>query len=175
MLLACARDVRAQAQSTASGPGSFVTAGVGVSAYQADYGQHILAGGWVFVDVHPTWRYGLEAEARVLNKHTDEDVTESMYLVGPHVYVRPGRIRPYAKFLIGAGKITLPFKYAEGTFLAYAPGVGVDYMVSDRLSLRLLDVEYQGWPQFTFGNLHPYGVSAGISFRLNGLQRFPKR
>lgn len=172
---ACAREVCAQAQATASGPGAYVAAGVAVSAYQADYGQRWLGGGTAFVDAHPTWRYGVEGEARVLRFHTSEDVTESMYMVGPHVYVLPGKLRPYAKFLIGAGKINLPFNYAQGAFLAYAPGAGVDYLVSDRFSVRLIDVEYQGWPQFTYGNLHPYGVSAGIVFRVNGLRIFPKR
>jgi opacity protein-like surface antigen len=86
-----------------------------------------------------------------------------------------GRLRPYAKLLVGLGKINLPFNYGQGTFFAYAPGAGVDYTLSDRISLRLVDFEYQEWPQFTFGNLHPYGVSAGIVIRINGLNRFPRR
>jgi hypothetical protein len=174
-LAACARSVHAQAQPTASGPGTFVSAGVGYSAYQADYGQRVIDGAMVFVDVHPTWRYGVEGEARLLNMRTSEDVTESTYMVGPHVFLMQGRLRPYAKLLVGLGKINLPFNYGQGTFFAYAPGAGVDYTVSDRISLRLVDFEYQEWPQFTFGNLHPYGVSAGIVIRINGLNRFPRR
>jgi hypothetical protein len=175
VLAAGTRHMRSQALPTATGPGTYISAGVGASAYQADYGQHILGGGMAFVDVYPTVRYGLEAEARLLRFHSAEDVTESMYLVGPHIYVLTGRLRPYAKFLIGAGKINFPLHYATGTYLAYAPGAGVDYVLSDRFSLRLIDVEYQGWPDFTFGNLHPYGVSAGIAFRLNGIPRFPHK
>jgi opacity protein-like surface antigen len=172
---ACTRSVRAQAQPTASGPGSYVSAGFGYSAYQVDYGQRVLGGVMVFVDVHPTWRYGVEGEARLLRMNASEDVTESTYLVGPHIFLRQGRLRPYAKLLVGLGKINLPFNYAQGTFFAYAPGAGVDYTLSDRISLRLIDAEYQEWPQFTFGNLHPYGVSAGIVIRINGLNRFPRR
>ena len=48
-----------------------------------------------------------------------------------------------------------------------APGGGLDYwMKNDRVSVRVVDFEYQIWPQFTFGTLHPYGVSAGISLHI---------
>jgi opacity protein-like surface antigen len=171
---ACSRNVCAQATPAASGPGSYVSAGVGFSSYQADYGQRWIDGGVAFVDVHPTWRYGIEGEARMLNYHTAEGVKESAYLVGPIIYLRPHRFRPYAKFLIGAGKIDFPFGYGQGTFLAYAPGAGIDYILSDRISVRAIDLEYQQWPQFTFGALHPYGVSAGIVIRLTKLSRYPR-
>jgi hypothetical protein len=145
-----------------------------LSAFQADYGQRVLGGGVVFADLNPTWRIGLEGEARYLRFHTSEDVTETNYLAGPRVILKPGRLRPYVKFLIGAGKITLPFHYAQGTFLSYAPGAGADYLLNDRLTVRLIDIEYQVWPGFSsYGQLHPYGVSAGISFRLNPVEHTP--
>jgi len=164
----------AQAQPPASGPGSFISVGGGVSAYQADYGKRVLGGFVAYVDMHPEWRYGIEGEARFLRYHTDQDVTEQTYLVGPKVYALRGNLRPYGKFLIGAGKIVLPFNYAQGTFLTYAPGAGIDYLVTDRISLRVIDFEYQQWPQFTFGALHPYGLSAGVNFRLNRVERYPR-
>jgi hypothetical protein len=167
---------RAQALPTASGPGSYVSAGVGLSAYQEDYGQRIIGGGELYVDVHPTWRYGIEAEARYLRLHTDENVTQTSYLVGPHIYVcHCGRFRPYGKFLIGEGEIEFPFGLAHGSYLAYAPGGGLDVRISDYFSVRAVDVEYQSWPSFTYGNLHPYGVSAGINLRLNPMRKFPKK
>jgi hypothetical protein len=175
ILCAGSRVACAQAQATASGPGSYVSAGGGYSAYQVDYGQRILGGGFVFVDVHPTWRYGLEGEARFLRMHSDEGVTQTTYLGGAHVYLRPQAFRPYVKFLVGLGKMNFPFGYAQGSYLALAPGAGVDYLIGDRITVRAIDFEYQDWPQFTFGTLHPYGVSAGISIRLNPLRRFPKR
>jgi hypothetical protein len=165
----------AQAQATASGPGSYVAVGGGVSALQADYGKRVLGGGFAFVDVHPHWRYGLEGEARYLRLHTDENVTETTYIGGAHVYLRPQAFRPYVKFLAGVGRLNFPFGYAYGTYLVLAPGAGIDYMITDRLSVRAIDFEYQDWPQFSYGALHPYGVSVGVSFRVNGLNRFPKR
>jgi hypothetical protein len=166
---------RAQNIPTAIGPGSYVAVGGEITAFQADYGQRVLGGGVLFVDVNPTWRIGFEGEARYLRFNNFEDVTESNYLVGPRVMLKPGPFRPYVKFLVGAGKITLPFHYAEGTFLAYAPGAGLDYLVNDRVTVRVIDVEYQFWPDFaSYGELRPYGVSAGISFRLNPVEHIPK-
>ena len=166
----------AQALPTASGPGSYISVGVGVSAYQADYGQRVLGGGEFFLDVHPTWRYGIEAEARLLRYHTDEQVTQTSYLAGPQIYVcHCGKLRPYGKFLIGEGELEFPFRYAHGSYLAYAPGGGLDIRISDYLSVRAIDFEYQSWPSFTYGNLHPYGISAGLNLRLNPMRKLPRR
>jgi hypothetical protein len=166
--------VDAQNIPTAKGPGTYVAIGGELSAFQDDYGQRKLGGGVLFGDLNPTWRIGLEGEARYLRFHTSEDLTEANYLAGPRVMLRPGPLRPYVKFLIGAGKITLPFHYAQGTFLCYAPGAGADYLLNDRVTIRLIDFEYQMWPDFSsYGELRPYGVSAGISFRLNPVGHIP--
>jgi hypothetical protein len=174
-LVACGSSVaNAQAQATASGPGSNIIAGGGFSGLQADYGKRVLGGGFFFVDVHPSWRYGLEGEGRYLRLHTDENVTETTYIGGAHVYLRPQAFRPYVKFLAGVGRLNFPFGYAKGTYLVLAPGAGIDYLVTDRIAIRAIDFEYQDWPQFTYGALHPYGVSVGVSFRINKLDRFPR-
>lgn len=166
----------AQALAAASGPGSYIAVGAGLSGFNSDYGKQKLAGALVIVDAQPHWRVGFEGEARFLNLHNRQQLTETTYLGGLRVELlpRPGRWNPYAKFLAGAGEITLPYGYAHGSFLTYAPGAGVDLALSDRLSLRLVDVEYQRWPQFTYGSLKPYGVSTAIMFRLNGVAHFPK-
>ena len=166
---------RAQAVATASGPGSDVTVGGGVAAFQADYGQRDIGGGFAWADVNPQWRVGLEGEARYLRYHAAEDVTESNYLGGVRVaLLRPRRWQPYGKFLAGMGRISLPFGYAHGSFLAYAPGAGLDIALNNFVPVRAVDVEYQHWPQFPFGALSPYGVSVGISVRLNPLSKYPR-
>ena len=177
VMIACcgARAMRGQAVATASGPGSYVAVGGGVSDFQMDYGHRDVGGGFVYADVNPQWRVGLEGEARFLRWHSTEEVTESSYVGGLRVALwRPGRWQPYGKFLAGMGRITLPFGYAHGSFLAYAPGAGIDFEASDRVTVRVLDFEYQRWPQFTYGPLNPYGISAGISVRLNGVSRYPR-
>lgn len=175
LCLLCNRS-SAQALATATGPGSAVILGGGVSAFQTDYGHNHIGGGFVFADVNPHWRLGFEGEARFLRWHADEQVTESSYLGGIRFLLlpQPRRLQPYAKFLAGAGEIRLPYGYAHGGFLTYAPGAGVDLAVNERVSLRLVDLEYQRWPDFSYGALSPYGLSAGLSFRLNGVSRFPK-
>ena len=173
----CANNnVGAQALATATGPGSFVAVGAGVSGFETDYGHNRIGGGVAYVDVNPQWRLGFEGEARFLRWHANEQVTESTYLGGVRVslWPHPRRWSPYAKFLAGAGEITLPYGYAHGGFLTYAPGAGLEVALNDRLAVRVADFEYQHWPQFTYGALSPYGVSAGVSMRLNGISRYPK-
>ena len=167
--------VAAQAVPTATGPGSYVAIGGGVSAFQVDYGHQDLGGGFVYIDMKPQWRIGLEGEARFLRLHNFEQVTQSTYLGGLHVaLLRPRRLQPYVKVLAGVGEITLPFDYAHGSFFTYAPGAGLDIALNERITVRALDFEYQHWPQFTYGALSPYGFSTGISFRLNAVPHFPK-
>jgi hypothetical protein len=38
----------------------------------------------------------------------------------------------------------------------------VDYRVNHRIHIRVADVEYQDWPQFTYGAMTSVGVSAGL-------------
>jgi len=174
------RTATAQAMPAATGPGAYVTVGGGASLYQLEYGDRKLGGIMAYTDVNPQWRYGLEGEVRSLRFHTDEDVRETTYLAGPRVAIFPGPLRPYVKFLAGAGHYNLPFNFAQGTFFTYAPGAGVDYMLNDIIAVRVIDFEYQvttgfhtssGQPTYQLAN---YGLSAGISIRLTPLIRFPK-
>lgn len=175
LLLCGAVGAAGQALPTASGPGSNVTVGGGVSWFQQDYGHRQIGGAYSFVELRPHWRYSLIGEARMLRWNTDQQVTETNYLAGVKAGIlsRPARTEPYLKMLVGAGRITLPFNYAHGTFLTYAAGGGVDYALSDRWTLRLADVEIQRWTKFPYGNLQPYGITSGITFRLNPMRRYP--
>ena len=171
----CGRVVQAQARATALGPGSYVAIGGAASAFPSDYDGRNIAGGMVFMDVQPTYRYGFEGETRFLRYHTDEGVTQTNYLVGLHVGTRSQRLRPYAKFLVGATRIQAPFGYAQGTFFTFVPGGGVDYMLSDRWTVRVVDLEYQVVPQFMGSEVRNFGISIGLSFRINDVIRLPQR
>lgn len=166
----------AQAIATATGPGTYVTLGGGLSAVNTDYGRSRMVGVFTYVDINPEWHLGLEAELRSVRWNSRDRMAESSYLAGVRapLWSKPAHLIPYAKFLAGAGEITLPFKYAHGSFLAYAPGAGLELAVDERLSVRLIDVEYQHWPAFSYGALSPYSLSSGISFRLNSVPRYPK-
>ena len=161
------RHGEAQARPTATGPGIALTVGGGYAAYQVQYGQRVDYGTMAFADFHASGRWGVEAEGRWLHWHTDEGVTQATYLVGPHVYLsRRGLVHTYAKLLVGDAHMQFPFGYASGDYFVLAPGAGVDLHVAPRVDVRLLDIERQTWPQFSYGPLHPYGISAGVHFRL---------
>ena len=179
LLLLCGaacHQTNAQARPTATGPGSYIALGSGLSGFQVDYGKSHMAGALLYADVNPEWRVGLEGEARFLRWDSTEQVTQTDYLGGLRIVLwpKPHAWEPYAKFLAGVGRITLPYGYAHGSFLTYAPGAGLNVSLEHGFTVRVIDLEYQRWPQFPYGSLSPYGVSAGISLRLNSLSRFPR-
>jgi len=163
----CGRTLHAQAIAAANGPGSYVAVGATGSAYQSDYGQHQIVGGALFLDANLYRRIGIEAEARYLRIHSDEDISQASYLIGPKISTHTRNLRPYAKLLIGRGQFNFPFNYAEGSYFVVAPGAGLDWRIGEgRISVRIIDIEYQDWLFFTFGSLHPYGASTGLSIRV---------
>ncbi|WP_353072154.1 hypothetical protein [Tunturiibacter gelidiferens] len=93
-------------------------------------------------------------------------LAESTYLIGPRVQFRRGPYTPYVKTLVGLGYFNYPYESAQGRYFVIAPGAGVDLMLGQNLKIRLIDIEYQEWPQFTFGTISPYGVSFGFSYRV---------
>jgi hypothetical protein len=168
--LAPKQGVFAQALPTASGPGAYVIVGGTFSEFQADYGSRAIAGTSVYVDSNLTWRYGIETEARRM-VYPDFGQRQSTILAGPRWSLRPKGLVPYVKLLAGGGRFDFPFGYGSGDYFVVAPGAGVDLRLGERVRLRLADFEYQMWPGFTFGSIHPYGVSAGISFEILGSSR----
>lgn len=175
LALASGLSASGQVVPSAVGPGAFVAMGAGASGFQAVYGQRDLVGGLLYADVQPRWRWGFEGEARFLRFHTSEDVTESNYLGGMRgLLFRFHGLEPYGKFLVGMGKINLPFDDGHGSFLAYAPGGGLDIALSENVTVRAIDFEYQHWPQFPFGSFSPYGISSSVRIRVTPLARIPQ-
>jgi hypothetical protein len=167
LILGYGSGLHAQALFAAKGPGGYVAAGATLSTYESDYGQRRLGGGTLFVDANLYRRIGVEAEARYLRVHSDENISESNFLIGPKISTHTRNLRPYAKLLIGRGHLNFPFNYAQGSYFVVAPGAGLDWRIGEgRLTIRVIDIEYQDWPLFTFGTLHPYGVSSGLSLRI---------
>jgi len=174
-LLAGLNQAGAQAVYTATGPGTYVSVGVTASAFQQDYGHHYIGGLTLFANANLTRHFGVEAEFRDLVAHTQEDVKERTYLAGVRYSVLTRTWRPYLKLLAGRGDLDFPFHYAKGSYFVIAPGAGLDlHIPNTRLSFRAVDVEYQLWPQFTFGELHPYGVSSGLSFQVFAPSESPR-
>lgn len=125
-----------------------------------------------FADFHWNYRIWMEGEALWTLSGGFYGTRESSYLAGPKVYLKPGgRLRPYGKVLAGSGKIHYPFAIGDASYVALAPGAGLDYRLSRRLMLRA-EYEYQLWPGSPgFANepgheLTPNGIHLGLAYRI---------
>jgi hypothetical protein len=80
------------------------------------------------------------------------------------------RATPYAKVLVGIGRLNFEDHSGWGRYTDIAYGGGIDFKLTRRISARG-DFEYQEWPKWFSGQLYPYGVSAGVSYRIFGRGR----
>ncbi len=153
------------AEAAVGGEQQFAT-GAMASAMHINYGKRWLVGTGVYVDANLNVHLGLEGEARWLNHNEDAGTHTTTYLGGlRYTFNSPhGRLRPYAKALVGVGEFYFPYQYAKGSYLVIEPGGGIDFRLSHRIRVRLIDVEYQRWPFFSFGTMTAYGVSAGVRY-----------
>jgi hypothetical protein len=159
----------AQVAPASYGGNQTVSVGGTVSGYRLDYGKRDLGGAGVFADADLNGKVGIVGEANWLWVHQFADTHFSTYLVGPRLAFNPrGNFRPYIKGLVGGGLFNFPYSYAHGSYFVAAGGAGLDYHVAPRLSVRLVDFEYQYWPEFSFGAIKPYGISVGIRYQLFG-------
>lgn len=188
LLLAGAAVVaRAQVVPSAFDKGLSINAGGEVSGFQPDYtgtGQPahaafhgLLAGIGTYVDVKFTPWVQIEGEARWMRwNRPDGGIYEDNYFIGPRLPIyklRFWRATPYAKGLIGYGKLNFEDGNGWGRYTAIAFGGGLDIKMTRRFTLRAADFEYQIWPNWNEGfgkntNLAPYGLSAGVSYRVLG-------
>jgi hypothetical protein len=152
----------AQVAPAADAGGYKISAGGTASGFYVQYGERKLLGYSAFVDADAHRGIGLEAEGRWLEYHQTADVHVETYSLGVRYHMNFRRFQPYAKGLIGFGDFNFPYNYATGRYLLVTAGGGLDYRLSRRIHLRVADVEYQMWPQFTFGNMSTVGVSTGL-------------
>lgn len=177
-LCAAAGSMRAQVVPTAYRGQLSLTAGGFASAFQPDYAgggipsssPQWLLGFGAYADLHITRWIGLEAEARWMRENSFVGITEDNYLIGPrvpiHEFKRLG-LTPYGKALVGFGNMNYEYRQIYGRFTDIALGGGVDMKLGKRWVLRPADFEYQLWPNwYPNAVLKPYGVSAGIAYRI---------
>lgn len=165
LLLGCPKG-HSQALPTATAPGAYISVGTTYSFFDSGYGQQQVHGAGAYIDINPVRQVGIEGEGRWLKQNQFSDVRQSTYLIGPRVQLRRGPYTPYIKTLAGLGYFEFPYESARGRYFVIAPGAGVDLMLGNDWKIRLIDVEWQQWPQFTFGTINPYGVSFGVSYRV---------
>ncbi len=157
---------RAQVLPSGDAGRGFISAGATGSGFYLQYGARKLYGVSGFVDVDTRRRIGVEAEGRWLEFHQTENVHAETYSIGPRYHMDFGQFQPYAKGMIGFGDFNFTQNLAQGRYLTVTAGGGLDYHIKSRLYIRAADVEYQYWPQFTFGGMSSLGVSAGIRVRV---------
>jgi hypothetical protein len=163
------------AASSYGGNQTFAVGGMG-SGFHLDYGHRDLAGAGIYADGDLNDRWGLEGEANWLWLHQFADTHYSTYLGGPRRNFNVnGNFRPYVKLMGGGGLFNFPYSYAHGSYFVVAGGGGLDYHAAHRLRIRLADFEYQYWPQFSFGAIKTYGVTAGVEYEIFGCSRCEPR
>ncbi len=144
-----------------------ISAGGTASGYYLQYGAQTMVGVTGFVDVDTRRRIGFEAEGRWLEFHRTDGMHAETYSIGPRYHMNFGKFQPYAKGMIGLGEFSFPsYGLAHGSYLVAIAGGGLDYQLTHRIYIRAADLEYQYWPQFTFGAMSSFGVSSGIRVRV---------
>ena len=182
LLAAAILPAHAQVAPSATARQFSITAGVLASGFQPDYqggfvaqaSPYALYGAGAYVDVKFTRWFQVEAEGRWLRFNALDGITEDNYLIGPRLPIqrlRFWRATPYAKVLIGYGKMNFENNVGTGRFTDIAYGGGVDFKLTKRISARG-DFEYQQWPQWPDipgipnSPLYPYGASVGIGYKI---------
>lgn len=163
--LGMARTASAQVVFHGDEGGFTLAAGATASGYEMQYGQQKLLGFAAFVDVDTHRPLGLEAEGRWLMFHNQNQLQARTYMGGGRYHVNFGKFQVYGKGLVGIGQFTFPYNYGQGNYLVIAPGAGVDYRWTRRISFRV-DGEYQIWPQFTYGAMDSFGVGVGVQYHI---------
>ncbi len=102
---------------------------------------------------------------------TPIDIGEDTYQIGPRFnLLHEDRVNVYAKALGGLGRFsyqagTYPFPRTD-TYGVFSFGAGIEYRLSRSIDIRAIDLEFQSWPGFPGGSLHPVVASMGLAWRL---------
>ncbi len=143
--------------------------GVGFTLSSPDTPNASIKGGSIYGTLDFGRHLGIDGEIHDMDLFTPKDIGESSYLLGLRYHIAIQRFRPYAKVLGGLGR----FQYQSGTYgpettsrsyKALAIGVGTDYMLNRRVSLRG-DLEFQHWFDFYPNGLAPVVGTIGVAYR----------
>jgi len=157
----------AQSGPTASRAGDLQIGGgltLGTSTY--NFNKSKLTGGTVYAtfDQHDHW--GFEASFRQTTPSDDSTVYQRNFQIGPRLYATDGRLKPYAKILIGRGVYNFSGNMANIAYNIYTLGGGADYSLTRSLNLRV-DYERQTWLSFPIQNLQPNLVTIGLALHFH--------
>jgi opacity protein-like surface antigen len=115
------------------------------------------------------WPVSLEVNYSRIMDHDQDNRQMSSFLFGPQVSHHYGRFEPFAKVLGGFGHLNandvLTYQQ-DGDHFAIGLGGGMDYRLTNRITLRPVDFTYERW-NFTPHALSPYMVGFGLSYRIH--------
>jgi Outer membrane protein beta-barrel domain len=173
VLVSAAISASAQVVPAAYRRGLSIHVGGEASAFQPDYdgngtsaatSPYRLYGMGAYFDVHFSRWVQIEGEGRWLRFNEFDNIGENTYMIGPKVPIwEYHRWTPYGKALIGWGSGP---GWLNGRATTIAYGGGVEFRWTRKLTIRAFDFEEQDW--HVNSPLHPYGASAGISYRVFG-------
>ncbi|MDR3798800.1 MAG: outer membrane beta-barrel protein [Terracidiphilus sp.] len=168
LLLASAGIARAQTIPEGNRGELHLSAGATGSFDTIRYGSRQMYGVGAFVDAETTGHFGLEAEGRWIEFPSQNDnVHAEIYSVGGRYhFVLTNHWQPYAKALIGFGRFNYAYNLGQDNDLVVTAGGGMEFRASRRIYFRVVDFEYQDWPQAHYGNLIPFNIGAGLKVRI---------
>jgi hypothetical protein len=154
-------------------------AGAIASAFQPDYTgegfanptpNHIYTYGvGGYVDARFTRWIQPELELRFLrfNEWTCggqcSGIDQNTYSIGERVPIKTfHKFTPYGKMLVGLGN----GDWLSGNALVLTYGGGVDYRLNRKFTIRCADFEYQQWKINSALTIWPYGLNAGLSYKV---------
>jgi hypothetical protein len=161
-----ARTLVSQARYTAT-RSTRIQAGVAGMYLRNDYSEDANKGIVVYGDYDFSRWVGLEGEARWGGLISPDKIGENSYLAGPRVTYRRHQITGYGKIMVGRGTITNQFTTGASSFDLYAYGGGLEYKVGSKFNVRVIDGEFQKWPNFAPHTLSPVAISIGIAYVLH--------
>jgi hypothetical protein len=126
-----------------------------------------LLGAGAYVDVKLSRWVQIEAEGRWMRFNQFANIYQDNYLIGPRIPLTHfWKATVYGKALGGFSNMNFDSFGDHGRFTDIAVGGGADIKMTNRLSLRLVDFEYQYWPSWGNSSLSPYGASVGVGYRI---------
>lgn len=115
------------------------------------------------------WPVSLEVNYTRITNHDKDQRKMSSFMFGPQVSRHYGRFEPFAKLIGGVGYLSSTDVLTQqqiGYHFGIGMGGGMDYRLTNRITLRPVDFTYERW-NFTPHALSPYMVGFGLSYRIH--------
>ncbi len=112
-------------------------------------------------------RWGLKADFGGVYCCSGQGERKHNFLFGPQFNIRRQKANFFVHGLVGMSYGNAPAVSFSDTVLAWAGGGGVDIRWTDRISLRIAQVDYLG-TNYAGASQHHFRYSGGVVFRFGG-------